>query len=122
MVKIEIVPDVKEKMKEDWDYVDGVLKGKAKIDKKKAEKTIVVTPAIFAKIFSPERLKLILKIKRNNVRNIYQLAKEVNRKYEAVYRDIKLLEGFGIIQLKDKDREKVPFMKEPITIPELAAG
>ena len=64
----------------------------------------------------------MLKIKRNNIRNIYQLAKELDRKYEAVHRDIKLLEGFGIIQLKDKDRGKVPFMKEPITIPSFAAG
>ena len=44
MVKIEIVPDIKEKMKESWDYVDKVLKGKVKIDKKRAEKTIIVTP------------------------------------------------------------------------------
>jgi len=35
---------------------------------------------------------------------------------------IKLLEGFGIIKLRDKDRGKVPFMDEPIRMPELAAG
>ena len=122
MVKIEIVTDVKEKMNESWGYVDKVLKGKAKLDKKKAEKTIIVTPEIFSKIFSPERIKLMLKIKRNNIRNIYQLAKESNRKYEAVYRDIKLLEGFGIIKLKDKGRQKIPLMDEAIRIPELAAS
>src|SRR3989344_3244930 len=117
MIKIEIVPDIKEKMKESWGYADKVLKGEVKIDKKRAEKTIIMTPEIFAKIFSPERIKLMLKIKRGNIMNIYQLAKELNRKYEAVHRDIKLLEGFGIIKLKDKNKKKVPFMDEPLTIP-----
>ena len=81
-----------------------------------------MTPEVFAKIFSPERIKLMLKIKRNNIKNIYQLAKELERKYEAVYRDIKLLEGFGIIKLKEKDKKKIPFMDEAITIPQFAAG
>ncbi|MDO8740402.1 MAG: HTH domain-containing protein [Candidatus Woesearchaeota archaeon] len=119
-MKIEIVENIREKMKIDNKYVGNILKGK-KIDGKRAEKTIVITPEIFSKIFSPERIKLMLKIKRNNIKNIYQLAKQLNRKYEAVYRDIKLLEGLGIIKLKDKDRKKIPLMDEPITIPELAA-
>lgn len=121
MVKIEIVPDIKEKMNESWAYVDGVLKGKTKIDRKKAEKRIIVTPEVFAKIFSPERIKLMLKIKRNNIMNIYQLAKELDRKYAAVHRDIKLLEGFGVIKIKEKDNKKIPFIDEPIK-PELVAG
>jgi len=120
-MRIEIVEDVKERMKMDNKYVREVIKGKANIDRRKAEKTIIVTPETFAKIFSPERIKLMLKIKRNDISNIYQLAKELHRKYEAVYRDIKLLEGFGIVKLKDKNKKKVPFMDEPLTIPELAA-
>ena len=121
MVKIEIVPDIKEKMKEDWAYADKVLKGKVKIDKKRAEKTIIITPEVFAKVFSPQRIKLMLKIKRNNILNIYQLAKELGRRYEAVHRDIKYLEGMGIIKIKEKDRKKIPFIDGPIK-PELVAG
>ena len=121
-MKIEIVEGIKEKMKMDNKYVKNVMAGKAKIDRKKAEKTIIVTPETFSKIFSPERIKLMLKIKRNNISNIYQIAKELHRKYEAVYRDIKLLEGFRIIKLKEKEKKIIPFMDEPLTIPELAAG
>jgi len=121
-MRIEIVEDLRKHMKDTNQYVKKVIGGKEKIDKKRAEKTIIVTPKLFAKIFSPERIKLMLKIKRNHIRNIYQLAKGLNRKYEAVYRDIKLLEGFGIIKLKDNEREKIPLMDEPITIPELAAS
>tara|TARA_Y100000310_G_scaffold262495_1_gene272198 strand:- start:364 stop:729 length:366 start_codon:yes stop_codon:yes gene_type:complete len=120
MVKIEIVTDTKERMNESWNYVDNVLKGKIKLDQKKVEKTIIVTPEIFTKIFSPERIKLILKIRKNNLRNIYQLAKEVNRRYEAVYRDIKLLKGFGIIEIKEEDKKKIPIMEKPIKVPMFA--
>ena len=109
-MKIEIVEDLKERMKKDNKYARDVIDGKAKVDGRKAEKTIIITPETFAKIFSPERIKLMLKIKRNNISNIYQLAKNLNRKYEAVHRDIKLLEGFGIIKLKDKDNKKIPYL------------
>ena len=80
-----------------------------------------MTPKVFAKVFSPERIRLMLKIKKNNVRNIYQLAKELGRKYEAVHRDIKYLEGMGVIKVKDKDNKKIPFIDEPIA-PRLIAG
>lgn len=40
--------------------------------------------------------------------NIYQLSKKLGRKYEAVYRDIKLLEGFGLIKINSKDNKKIP--------------
>lgn len=122
MVKIRIVENLEEERKKSWDYVDKVLKGKVKIDEKKAKKTIIVTPDVFSKIFSPQRLRLLLKIKKNNIRNIYQLAKDLGRKYEAVYRDIKYLEGFGLIKIKDKEGKKIPYMDEPVTIPELAAS
>ena len=121
-MKIEIVEGIKERMKTDNKYARDVIGGKTKVDRRKAEKTIIVTPEIFAKIFSPERIKLMLKIKRNNISNIYQLAKTLHRKYEAVYRDIKLLEGFGIIKVKEKDKKMIPFMDEPLTIPQLADG
>ena len=112
-MKIEIVSNIKERTKQDNAYVKNVMNG-ARIDAKKAEKTILVTPELFSKIFSPKRIKLMLKIKDNNLRNIYQLAKGLNRKYEAVYRDVKLLEGFGIIKIKTKDKTKIPFIDEVV--------
>jgi len=110
-MKIEIVDNLDKKMKADNMYVREVLKGKKE---KKTEKTILITPELFAKIFSPERIKLILRIKKNNLNNIYQLAKELGRKYPAVHRDIKLLEGYGIIKLKTKGKTKIPFMDQPV--------
>ena len=72
-MKIEIVEDVKERLKVDNKYVKDVIQGKIKIDNKKSEKTIIITPEVFSKIFSPQKIKLMLKVKRNNIANIYQL-------------------------------------------------
>ena len=121
-MNIEIVEDIKEKLNVDNKYVRDVINGKINVDRKKAEKTIVMTPEVFAKIFSPEKMKLMLKIKQNNIKNIYQLSKELDRKYEAVYRDIRFLEGLGIIKVREKDSKMIPFMDEAIKIPQLAAG
>lgn len=68
-MKIEIVENIKEKMKMDNKYVKGVIAGRIKVDKKGSKKTIIVTPYTFAKIFSPERIRLMLKVKRENVEN-----------------------------------------------------
>jgi len=121
-MKIEIVEGLSKKMKGDNAYVKDAIAGKTRILGKKAEKTIVMTPEIFAKVFSPQRVKMILRIEKNRIKNIYQLAKILGRKYEAVHRDIKLLEGFGIIKLKKKDREVKPFIEEKIRLPEFLAA
>ena len=118
-MKIEIVENIEYRTKNDNMYVREVSKGR-EIDMEKSEKTILVTPELFTKIFSPQRIKLMLKIKNTNI-NIYQLAKELNRKYEAVHRDIKLLEGIGIIKLRQKDKGKIP-MLDPMTFPAFASS
>ena len=117
MVKIEIVHDLKKKMRDDNEYVENVLKGKVK--PRRTERTIIMTPETFAKIFSPQRIKLLLEISENKHFNIYQITKVLGRKYEAVYRDIKLLEGFGIIRVRSEDNKKYPFL-EPIQKPDFS--
>lgn len=76
----------------------------------KPEKGIVMTPETFSKVFSPERIKLLKRIYRNNVKNIYQLAREMDKPYEVVFRNLKYLEGIGLIKLIKKDRKKIPLM------------
>jgi predicted transcriptional regulator len=117
MVQIEITSDFELKMKQDNDYVRAVLKGR-KV--RKTARTLALTPSVFAKIFSRQRINLLLKIKTSNTKSIYQIAKELHRRYEAVYRDIKLLEGFGLIKIQTQENRKLPYIDEPITIPTIA--
>src|SRR3989338_5682446 len=85
---------------------------------KRAEKTIVITPEVFSKVFSPARLRLLLRIKENNIANIYQLAKSLRRPYESVHRDIQYLAGFKLIKIKTKGKKRIPYTDEPIKIPQ----
>lgn len=120
-MKIEIVSDLKKRMQEDNKYLRDVIEGKVPIDKERAKKTLITTPEIFAKIFTPQRIRLIMALKKNKDMNIFQLAKELDRKYEAVHRDIRYLKGFGFIKTKTTKRGVIHKIDEPITIPELAS-
>ena len=115
-MKIKIVSDVLKDMEEDDKYVRDVIEGRVPIDKKRAEKTLVFTPEGFAKTFSPKRIKLMMRIRKNSQINIYQLAKELKRPYEAVHRDITFLKSYGIIKIKNKDKTKIPYIDEDIAM------
>ncbi|MDO8740426.1 MAG: hypothetical protein Q7J54_02495 [Candidatus Woesearchaeota archaeon] len=82
----------------------------------KPERGLVMTPETFNKVFSPERIKLLQRIYRNNVKNIYQLAKELDKPYEVVFRNIKYLEGIGLITITDKGNKKIPQMPCKLSI------
>ncbi len=78
---------------------------------RKPVKGMVMTPETFNKVFSPERIKLLQRIYRNDVKNIYQLAKELGKPYEVVFRNIKYLHGLGLIEIEEKDNKSIPRMR-----------
>ena len=80
------------------------------------EQGIVMTPETFSKVFSPERIKLLQKIHRNRIASIYQLAQELEKPYEVVFRNLKYLEGIGLIKLLKKDNKKVPQLRHAVSI------
>ena len=82
----------------------------------KLEKGLVMTPETFNKVFSPERIKLLQRIYRNNIRSIYQLAKELDKPYEVVFRNIKYLAGMGLIEIKKKDNKNIPHISCKLSI------
>ena len=108
-------------MKTDDGYVEAAINDKIEIDPKKAEKTLIMTPAVFAKVFSPQRMHLILKVSKNNIQNIYQIAKDLNRKYAAVHRDISYLKSIGILKLRKKNKKVIPYIAENIMMPKIPA-
>ncbi len=82
----------------------------------KAEMGLVMTPETFNKVFSPERIKLLQRIYKNNIKSIYQLAKELDKPYEVVFRNIQYLEGIGIIEIEKKDNKDVPHLVSKLLI------
>jgi predicted transcriptional regulator len=108
MKKIIIVPDVMAHNRKMWDDMD---KGLYDI-----EKGMMMTPDTFAKIFTPERIRLLQRIRKNKIKNIYQLAKELGKPYEVVFKNIKYFEGFGLVTFDKNKKNKVPVMTHEIKI------
>lgn len=75
---------------------------------KKPEIGIIMTPEVFSQVFTPERIRLLQRIYKNNIKNIYQLAKEMDKPYEVVFRNIKYLEGLKLVKIVTKDNKKIP--------------
>ena len=72
------------------------------------------------KILTEKRLELIRAINVNPDKNIDALAKILHRKREAVSRDLGILEGMGIIELKRKGKSRIPFVQKHYIIVTLA--
>jgi predicted transcriptional regulator len=56
--------------------------------------------SLLRKVFSKERIRLIDVIKKEQPQSIYHLTKLAHRDFKAVFKDVKLLEKFGFIDLK----------------------
>lgn len=83
---------------------------------RKTEKGMVMTPETFNKVFSPERIKLLQKIHGNKVKSIYQLAKDLGKPYEVVFRNIKYLRGIGLVEISDKGNKSIPHVRCKLSI------
>ena len=82
---------------------------KVKSRKAKSEERIVLTSiSDLNKILTPARLKLIRTIKKKNPKSISILAKLLGRDRANVYRDLKYLEGLGLISLEQHKLETTP--------------
>jgi len=111
-MKIKIITDFKkerEKREKTWDKIEKGQKIKSQ------EKVLYLTPKTFAKTFSPEKIRLVMAIKYQKIESISQLAKQLNRPFESVHRDIKYLEGLNLIKLEKHEKVKVPIMQRSLS-------
>ena len=69
-----------------------------------------------SKLFTPKRLELLRIIMRKNPRNLTELSHLTHRKIENVYRDLKLLEKYGLITLTKHGRDTEPQVKRAAII------
>jgi len=111
-VRIRIVSDRENYLKERKKVLADIESGK-KINLIN-KKTIVFTPKVFAKVFSPEKIRLIHMIQNNKINSITHLAKTLNRSFEAVDRDIKYLEGMNLVTLRKNEKAKIPMVAKEL--------
>ncbi len=70
------------------------------------------------KIITPSRLELIRTVRNKEPKSVGELAKIVKRPVEAVSRDLKILESYGVLELIQTGKIKRPKVeKDMIMIP-----
>lgn len=67
-------------------------------------------------IFTKKRLEIIRTIKRKHPKTMSELANTVKRELAAVNRDLKILEGLGIVKLERKGRKVKPLIDKKVLI------
>jgi predicted transcriptional regulator len=71
-----------------------------------------------SEVFTKKRMEMIKKIDETSPQSIQELSDKLKRKKQAVHRDLKLLEGHGIIEFTKKGKNVIPIIsKELIYIP-----
>lgn len=110
-------------------------------EEKKRIVNLYVTPSTFTSIFkklrgyssdydfsgiadvrqllSNEKAKILNIVKTQEPSSIYNLAKILNRDFKSVIQDVKILEKFGFIQLKEETKGKRKMLKPIVALDSL---
>ncbi|MFO8016858.1 MAG: hypothetical protein R6U32_07190 [Candidatus Woesearchaeota archaeon] len=110
MIHIEIVEDINKAMNE-------LTLEKMRKDPRKH--VMFMTIEQFHHTFSPERVRLLMILKKEGTMSISDLARKVGRKFEAVHRDLRYLEG--IVKFRKEERRRIPYIDEGIDVRMLSA-
>lgn len=117
MMQVEIKILSKEQIKKEIaEMAERVSRGKGKGGKN----TILLTSELFPKIFSQKRLELLITLAHTYVGTVSELARQLNRPFEVVYRDLKLFESYDLVKLTKKRRSVIPSLTGEIHLPVIA--
>lgn len=114
-VEIKIVQNAEERRKEIKKFSGRAIAGRVE-----NKHTLVLTPDLFAKVFSPKRIYLLMTLAKKEPCNVTDLAKKLGRKFEVVHRDLKLFEHFGLVRLVKEKKFIMPELIGRIRLPVIA--
>jgi predicted transcriptional regulator len=104
-IRIQLQP-AKETLDEFVKTAEALLRRKSKGPRRtKKDDEIVLCfedLSVFAKVFSPERLRLLRTVREKKPASLNELAKILGRDYPNVYNDAKFLAEQGILELKEE--------------------
>jgi len=73
----------------------------------KGDDSLLLTPHQAAGLFTPRRLELLHHIAKNPHTNVSEIAEILHRDWKSVLRDLKYLEGFGLVELVKEGRHRM---------------
>jgi predicted transcriptional regulator len=71
-------------------------------------------------LFTKRRIELIETIKRKESKTMSEIARLLKRELSAIERDLKILEGLGLVRLEKRGREVTPVIEKEVLILPLA--
>lgn len=109
-----------DKMRQKWkvmkSFIDDIIEEPEKYPERLA--VFVLTDEELCKIFTKERLKILGTIKEKSPSSVKELADIIKRDIAAVDRDLKLLQGYGLVEMKREGQKVRPIIyKEGIFLP-----
>ena len=84
-----------------------------------SEKDLIKKVSSLKSILTDEKAKLLYFVRTKKPNSLYQLAKELKRDFKSVSNDAKVLEKFGLIELKSEKTKKRKRFVPKILIDEL---
>lgn len=87
---------------------------------KAGKRTLIVTPTLFGKLFSPKRIELLCALSQNKYKSVTKLAESLQRPFEVVFRDLKLFERFELVKIKKEQQRSIPVLNGKIQLPVIA--
>ncbi|MEK6849401.1 MAG: hypothetical protein AABY01_02405 [Nanoarchaeota archaeon] len=116
MITIEIVKDDKALHDHMKASSDEMMAGH--IENGKNE--LVMTAAMFVKMFSPKRLELLYALRKGE--NVTELAHRLNRPFEVVHKDLQLFKVWGLVKMRKEKRSVYPTIAQEIRMPVIHAS
>ena len=83
---------------------------------------IALSDAIKSRVFTPGRLQLIKALREKPALSVSDLAKRVRRPLASVSRDLKVLQTYGVVELRRNGRVTVPTLIPTHIVIPLAAN
>jgi len=71
---------------------------------------IALSDALKAKLFTARRLQLIEALQAKPATSISELATRIGRPVASVSRDLKSLQAYGLVELRQEGRSKIPVL------------
>ena len=81
------------------------------------DRIVVMDPSIAGRVFNKEKMRLVIEIKSNkNTLSISELAEILHRAQPAVSRDVAELREYGILNLKESGKRRIPVLKKQMAV------
>ena len=92
--------------------IDGVVDGTIDIP----DNAIIIDPDVLIQIFTKRRIELIQFINKYKPKSVQELADLTKRKKQAVDRDLKMLEGLGLLTKEKNGRTTTPVLENKFVV------